>query len=339
MLWATGRYGTTRALITGIAGFVGKHLASFLAANTTAEIHGIARQCDLPNCSDVTLGLGLGSRLQVVVGDIMEVESVREIVARVKPDWIFHLAAQAFVPTAFADPNGTLVNNICGQVNLLEAVRAWGGTPITLIVCSNEEYGQVEPDEIPIKETAPFRPVNPYAVSKVAQDLLGYQYHAAYGMHIVRVRPFNHFGPGQSDRFVASSFARQIVEAELGIRPPVIEVGDLEAERDLTDVRDIVRGYYLAVLRGEPGDVYNLGSERAISMRRLLDILLAQSRIPLRVEQDPNRLRPADVPRIVADCGKFRALTGWRAEIPLERTVSDLLAYWRDRLSASAATQ
>ena len=320
-------------LITGVAGFVGRHLATYLARETSAEICGVARESDLTDRSDMGLGLGLGPRFKVMVGDLMDAGRMREIVAEVRPDRVFHLAAQAFVPTAFADPMGTLMNNIGAQVHLLEAIRAWGGSPSVLIICSNEVYGLVAPEDLPLKETAPFRPANPYAVSKIAQDMLGYQYHVAYHMPIVRVRPFNHIGPGQSDRFVASAFAKQIAEAELGMRPPVIRVGDLSAERDFTDVRDTIRGYYLALLRGIPGDVYNLGSERAVSIRHLLDVLLSHSRIPLRVETDPDRLRPADIPCIVADCSKFRALTGWRAEIPLERTLSDVLDYWRSRLA------
>lgn len=256
------------------------------------------------------------------------------MVETTRPDWIFHLAAQSFVPTAWADPLGTLVNNIAGQVNLLQAVLVWGGSPTILVVGSNEEYGMVEPEDLPIKETTPLRPANPYAVSKVAQDMLAYQYHISHGLRIVRVRPFNHLGPGQSDRFVASSFARQIAEAERGIRPPIIQVGNLDAERDFTDVRDIVRGYYLAMLLGRPGEVYNLGSERAVTIRRLLDLLLSRSLIPVKIEVDPSRLRPADVPRVVADCTRFRMLTGWRPEIPLEQTLADLLDYWRRRLSS-----
>ncbi len=317
----------TRALITGIGGFAGKHLARHLAATTDAVIYGTDRVC--PPC--VEEELDLGDRLRAEEVDLLDAATVRELVKEVQPDWVFHLAAQAFVPTAWADPAGTLVNNIVGQVNLLEGVIAWGGKPVMLLVCSNEEYGMVEPHEIPLKETTPFRPANPYAVSKVAQDMLGYQYHVSHGLATIRVRPFNHLGPGQSDRFVSSNFARQIAEAELGIGPPVIKVGNLDAQRDFTDVRDMVRGYHLAVVRGRPGDVYNLGSGRALSIRYLLDTLLAQSRVPLRIEKDPSRMRPADVPLVVCDCSKFHALTGWKAEIPIERTLADLLDYWREK--------
>ena len=187
---------------------------------------------------------------------------------------------------------GTLVNNIAGQVNLSEAVLAEGLCPRMLVICSNEEYGIVAPEELPVKETAPFRPTNPYAVSKVAQDMLGYQYFVSHGLPIVRVRPFNHLGPGQSDRFVSSAFARQIAEAEVGLREPILKVGNLTAERDFSDVRDIVRAYKLALEQGEPGEVYNLGSERAVSIQQLLDLMVSKCRVPLRVETDPELFRP-----------------------------------------------
>ena len=320
--------GTVRALITGIAGFVGRHLARYLANIDGVEIFGVD-QFGIPAVSSE---LGLGSRLQVVQANLADGKRVREIVEIARPDWIFHLAAQAFVPTAFADPAGTLANNIVGQVNLLEAVLALRIEPVIMVVGSNEEYGMVRPDELPIRETAPFRPANPYAVSKITQDMLGYQYHIAHGLPIVRVRPFNHLGPGQSERFVASDFAKQIAEIERGVRAPVIHVGNLEAERDFTDVRDIVRAYHLAVTVGHPGDVYNLGSGRAASIQHILDLLLAQARASIKVERDPARYRPVDIPRIVADCSKFRDLTGWHAEIPLEQTLSDTLAWWREKV-------
>lgn len=283
---------------------------------------------------DCGLSLGLGERLRCMAGDMSDSARIREIVAESRPTWIVHLAAQAFVPTAFADPMGTLVNNIAGQVNLSEAVLAMDLRPRMLVICSNEEYGIVAPEELPVKETAPFRPTNPYAVSKVAQDMLGYQYFVSHGLPIVRVRPFNHLGPGQSDRFVSSAFARQIAEAEAGLREPVLSVGNLTAERDFSDVRDIVRAYKLALEQGEPGEVYNLGSERAVSIQQLLDLMVSKSRVPLRVETDPALFRPVDVPRIEADCSKFRSLTGWRAEIPLEQTVVDILKWWRERVRA-----
>jgi GDP-4-dehydro-6-deoxy-D-mannose reductase len=225
-----------------------------------------------------------------------------------------------------------LENNLRGQLNVLLAAIALGTHPRILAVGSADEYGIVNTSELPIKETNPLRPNSPYAVSKVAQDMLGYQYYASHRLPVVRVRPFNHIGPGQSPAFVTSDFAKQIAEAEAGLREPLIHVGNLDARRDFSDVRDIVRAYYLAISQGEPGEVYNLGAERSCSIREVLDILLALSTTPVRVKQDPERLRPSDVPEIVSDCSKFRSLTGWRAEIPLEQSLSAILDSWRQHV-------
>ena len=272
----------------------------------------------------------LRSRISLHVGDmLMDLPALKDLLAAAKPDYVFHLAAQAFVPTSWADPWSTLENNIRGQLNVLLATIAMDTYPRTLVVGSADEYGIVAPEELPIRETNPLRPNSPYAVSKVAQDMLGYQYYASHKLPVVRVRPFNHIGPGQSPAFVTADFAKQIAEAEAGLREPVMRVGNLEARRDFSDVRDIVRGYYLAVSEGEPGQVYNLGAERSYSIREVLDILLALSEVPMTVEPDPARLRPSDVPEIVADCTRFRSQTGWRAEIPLERSLRDILNYWR----------
>jgi len=272
----------------------------------------------------------LRSRISLHVGDmLMDLPALKDLFAAAKPDYIFHLAAQAFVPASWADPWSTLENNIRGQLNVLLATIAMDTYPRILVVGSADEYGIVAPEELPIRETNPLRPNSPYAVSKVAQDMLGYQYYASHKLPVVRVRPFNHIGPGQSPAFVTADFAKQVAEAEAGLREPVMRVGNLEARRDFSDVRDIVRGYYLAVSEGEPGQVYNLGAERSYSIREVLDILLALSEVPMTVGSDPARLRPSDVPEIVADCTRFRSQTGWRAEIPLERSLRDILNYWR----------
>jgi GDP-4-dehydro-6-deoxy-D-mannose reductase len=190
----------------------------------------------------------------------------------------------------------------------------------------------VHPDEVPMKETNPLRPLSPYAVSKVAQDLLGYQYFKSYGLKVIRTRGFNHTGPRRGDVFVTSNFSKQVAEIEKGKREPVIHVGNLDARRDFTDVRDMVRAYWLAAEKGEPGDVYNIGSGTAISMHRLLEMLTALSRTKLRIQVDPERLRPSDVQILLADNSKFRALTGWAPTIPFEKTLADLLDYWRERV-------
>jgi GDP-4-dehydro-6-deoxy-D-mannose reductase len=246
-----------------------------------------------------------------------------------RPDYIFHLAAQSFVPTSFADPWHTLENNIQSELNLLEAVRGSGREVGFLVIGSNEEYGAPKPDELPQTEQNPLRPNNPYAVSKVGQDFLGLQYHLAYGMSVVRVRPFNHTGPGQSSRFVVPAFASQIARIEVGLQEPVITVGNLAASRDFVDVRDIVRAYHLAITEGAPGEVYNLASGQPQSIQALLDTLLSYSEAEIRVERDPERYRPVDVPVVYGSAEKFRRRTGWQPQIPFERTLRDTLAYWR----------
>jgi GDP-4-dehydro-6-deoxy-D-mannose reductase len=249
-----------------------------------------------------------------------------------QPNRVYHLAAMSSVQESLADPIGTLYNNIAVQVNLLEAVGELVPTARVLIVSSSEIYGRVQGDK-PLDEDAPLQPENPYAVSKAAQDLLAYQYGVTHGLDIVRVRAFNHIGPGQSDRFVASSFAKQIAEIEAGRREPVLHVGNLQARRDFTDVRDIVRAYELAMLRGEKGAVYNVGSGIGIPIQTLLDMFVARSRVPVRIEVARDRLRSADAPLVVCDCTRFHQQTGWKPEIPLETTIDDILAYWRSELA------
>ncbi len=317
-----------KALITGVGGFVGSHLASYLVGKTGLDVWGL----------DLVEGraAALRPRITLHVGDVlMDLAAVKDLFAAAQPDYVFHLAAQAFVPSSWKDPWTTLENNIRGQLNVLLAAVAMQKPPRILVVGSADEYGIVFPEELPISETNPLRPNSPYAVSKVAQDMLGYQYYASHKLPVVRVRPFNHIGPGQSPAFVTADFAKQIAEVEAGLREPVMRVGNLGARRDFSDVRDIIRGYYLALSEGEPGEVYNLGAERSYSIRQVLDCLLALSETPVAVEQDPTRLRPSDVPEIVADCTKFRSQTGWRAEIPLERSLQDILDYWRSRIRSN----
>ncbi|HHN94503.1 MAG TPA: SDR family oxidoreductase [Anaerolineae bacterium] len=314
-----------RALITGAGGFVGRHLCAYLLSHTDWELLGTVypRPPREPH-PDPRL------RLQFV--DLRSRDEVFALVEASRPAYVFHLAAQSFVPTSFADPWDTLENNIRSQLNLLEAVRRSGREVRFLVIGSNEEYGA--PTELPLTEESPLRPANPYAVSKVGQDFLGLQYHVAYGLPVVRVRPFNHTGPGQSPRFVVPAFASQIARIEAGLQEPVLRVGNLEAARDFSDVRDIVRAYHLAVTEGEPGEVYNLASGRAHSIRGLLDTLLGYTAVEIRVERDPERYRPVDVPEVYGSAAKFRRLTGWEPRIPFEQTLLDTLNYWRERTAA-----
>jgi len=314
-----------RALITGAGGFVGGHLCAYLLARTDWELagtvypHPVETQPQEP-------------RLRLRYADLRDPQGVQTLISEVQPDHIFHLAAQSFVPTSFADPWDTLHNNIRAQLNLLEAVRRLGREVRILVVGSTEEYGAPKPEELPLTEESPLRPNNPYAVSKVAQDFLGLQYHLAYGIPVVRVRPFNHTGPGQSPRFVVPAFASQIARIEAGLQDPVMKVGNLDAARDFTDVRDIVRAYHLAVTQGEPGDVYNLASGRPQSVRGLLEKLLSYSQSEIRVERDPERYRPVDVPSVYGSAEKFRQRTGWEPQIPFEQTLQDVLEYWREQI-------
>jgi GDP-4-dehydro-6-deoxy-D-mannose reductase len=254
------------------------------------------------------------------------------LVEEFEPDVIFHLAAQSFVPSSFADPWDTLENNIRSQLNILEAVRWLGRAARVLVIGSNEEYGSPRPEELPLTEESPLRPSSPYAVSKVAQDFLGLQYHLAYGVDVVRLRPFNHTGPGQSPRFVVPAFASQVARIEAGLQEPVMRVGNLDVARDFTDVRDIVRAYYLAATRAEPGEVYNLASGRPQSVRGLLETLLSLSTAEIRVEVDPDRYRPADTPVAYGSAERFHRQTGWEPEIPFEQTLRDVLEYWREQV-------
>jgi GDP-4-dehydro-6-deoxy-D-mannose reductase len=313
------------ALITGISGFVGSHLAEYLLEHTDWQVAGTVYgpEENIEHLQD---------RLELYSAELSELQTVISIIERAKPDYIFHLAAQPLVSLSRRDPWATLANNIRLQLNILEAVARLGSTTRILVVGSSEEYGLVQPDELPVKEANPLRPTSPYAVSKVAQDMLGLQYHLSHKLFTVRVRPFNHIGPRQRLGFVAPDFARQIAEAEAGLQEPIIQVGSLEPKRDFSDVRDVVQGYHAALTEGEPGEVYNVGSEQAHSIGEMLDGLLSMASVPLKVEQDPARLRPADVPVVVSDCSRLRDRTGWRTTIPFEQSLRDVLDYWREQV-------
>jgi GDP-4-dehydro-6-deoxy-D-mannose reductase len=315
-------------LITGITGFAGSHLAEYiLAHHPGVQVHGIIRwRSRMDNVASI-----LG-KVELHEADLKDMVSLKKVLAASRPERIFHLAAQSFVPTSWRLPAETFMINSVGQINLFESILDLKLDPRIQIAGSSEEYGMVHPDEVPMKETNPLRPLSPYAVSKVAQDLLGYQYFKSYGLKVIRTRGFNHTGPRRGDVFVTSNFSKQVAEIEKGKREPVIHVGNLDAMRDFTDVRDMVRAYWLAAEKGEPGDVYNLGTGTAISMHQLLEMLSSLSRTKFRVQVDPDRLRPSDVQILQADASKFRALTGWAPTIPFEKTLSDLLDYWRERV-------
>lgn len=316
-----------RVLITGITGFAGSHLAEYCLARGDVEVFGTARwRSRMDNVQQIV------DQITLIDCDLKDSVAVRHCLSEVRPDHIFHLAAQSFVPTSWKAPVETMTTNVVGQINIFEAMRELRLESRVQLACSSEEYGMVYEDEIPIKESNPLRPLSPYGVSKVAQDLLGYQYHESYGLFTVRTRGFNHTGPRRGDVFVSSNFSRQIAMIEKGKQEPVVKVGNLEARRDFTDVRDMIRGYWMALESGEPGEAYNIGSGKDITIQSMLDILLSFSTIDIEVRQDPDRMRPSDVLVLRADNTKFCTLTGWKPEIPLEKTLEDLLNYWRERV-------
>jgi GDP-4-dehydro-6-deoxy-D-mannose reductase len=311
-----------RALVTGAGGFAGGHLVSFLESETDWDVLGTVYPDQVEDANP-------RPRVRLQNTDLRDPGAVAGLVAEWEPDFIFHLAAQSFVPSSFGDAWDTLENNIRSQLNLLDAARALESAVRVVVIGSNEEYGRPEPGDLPFTEESPLRPANPYAVSKVTQDLLGLQYNVAYGVDVVRLRPFNHTGPGQSPRFVVPAFASQIARIEEGDQAPVLRVGNLSAARDFTDVRDIVRAYHLAAMKGKPGEVYNLASGEARSIQTVLDQLLSLAQVDITIEVDPERFRPLDVPVAYGSAEKFERLTGWKPNIRFEQTLADVLEYWR----------
>jgi GDP-4-dehydro-6-deoxy-D-mannose reductase len=314
--------GALKALITGISGFVGSHLAEYLLKTTDWEVAGTVFG-PYVNIS------GLCDRLELYPAELSRMDVMTFILEQCRPDLIFHLAAQPLPSASRRDPWGTLETNIRMQLNVLEGVAAVCPACRVLVVGSSEEYGPVPPGELPIDEDTPLRPLNAYAISKVAQDLMGQQYHMTHKLHVVRVRPFNHIGPRQRLGFVAADFASQIAAAEMGLQARVLRVGNLGARRDFSDVRDVVRAYVLAIMEGAPGQVYNVGSERSHSVQEMLETLLAMSTVAIEIRPDPERMRPSDVPDFVCDASRLRAATGWRPEIPFQQSLRDVLGYWR----------
>jgi len=319
-----------KILITGITGFVGSHLADYLLGlgERGLEVHGTRRwRSPMDNIAHIA------DKLCLHYCELSDSKSVYDTVATIRPDVIFHLAAQSYVVTSFDAPVHTLETNICGTVNLLEAVRHAAIDPVIHICSSSEVYGQVKEDEVPIKESQPFRPASPYAVSKVGEDMIAFQYFLSYGIKTIRTRMFTHTGPRRGEIFAASAFARQIARIEAGLQEPVVRVGNLASVRTFADVRDTVRAYWILVQKCPAGEVYNIGGSRTMTVGDALNMLLGLSprKGDIEVVVDKTLLRPSDVTLQIPDCTKFRQATGWEPEIPVEKTFGDLLAYWRAR--------
>jgi GDP-mannose 4,6-dehydratase len=319
-----------KALITGITGFVGSHLAEYiLAAHPHVELAGLKRwrspQAHLT---------GIRGRVRLLDGDLRDLSSLLRVLAEFPPDVIFHLAAQSYVTTSYYAPADTMENNVVGTVNLLEAVRLSGRDPVIHVCSSSEVYGQVGKEDLPIREDCPLRPVSPYAVSKVGEDAAAYMYFKAYGLRTIRSRMFTHSGPRRGEVFVDSSFCRQVAAIEQALQEPVVRVGNLDSVRTFADVRDTVRAYWLLAEKCPPGEVYNIGGATTMTIREMLAKVLELATFPGKIEVrvDPALIRPADVTLQVPCVDKFRAATGWAAEIPYDQTLRDMLDYWRDLL-------
>ena len=317
-----------RCLITGISGFVGSHLAEALL-NESCDVYGLIRyRSKLDNIQHII------PKLHLEYGDIRDAHSIEYVLSKIKPDYIFHLAAQSFVPQSWTAPLDTMDTNLKGTINLYEAVRKLGLNCVIQFAGSSEEYGLVRENETPITEDNALRPLSPYGVSKVAGDKLSCQYVYSYGMKIIVTRAFNHEGPRRGEMFVTSTFAKQIAEIENGAKA-VINVGNLKAQRDFTDVRDMVKAYILSVQKCQYGTPYNICSGKAITIESLLNRLLSMTNVCVQVVEDKERMRPSDVPVLLGDSYLFKNATGWERSYALDDTLEDLLNYWRGKCKMS----
>ncbi len=314
-----------RVLITGVTGFAGSHLAEYCKLKG-CEVHGTTRwRSNTENIKDLDIKLH--------ECDLTDAHAVMNLIEKIKPDRIFHLAAQSYVHASWTEPMQTLDNNIRSELNILEAVRGIPDyDPLIQIAGSSEEYGNADCLPDPIKETEPLSPVSPYGVSKVTQDLLAIQYFKSYGIKCIVTRAFNHTGPRRGEVFVCSNFAKQIVEIEKGARPLILH-GNLDAERDFTDVRDTVKAYWLALEKGTPGEVYNICSGKSIKIKSILQKLVQLSNVKIELKQDPERMRPSDLLVLLGDCTKFKEATGWEPEHSMKDTLKEILEYWREKLN------
>ena len=311
-----------KAMIIGAAGFVGPYLAKAIREIMFCDIL-ITRleheKVDIPGAVEIIL-------------DILDPRQIDEVLCKERPEYIFHLAAQSSVALSWKNPKLTVDVNVKGALNLLNSIRKLDYSPKVMIIGSGEEYGRVSERDIPIGEDTVLDPGNVYAVTKACQNMMATIYAHAYGLQLVMTRSFNHIGPGQSPQFVVADFCSQVVKIEKGLQEPVIRVGNLSAKRDFTDVRDVVRAYCMLALYGRRGETYNVGSGHAIAVDEILKVILLQTGTEIKVEVDPDKLRPVDVPIIEADISKIYRDTGWKRMITLEQTISDILDDWRRKI-------
>lgn len=326
-----------KALITGITGMVGSHLADFLLENTDWEIFGMYRwRSPLDNIADLIPRVNSKDRVHLLYGDLRDAISIMNVVESAKPDYVFHLAAQSFPKTSFDSPLDTLDTNIQGTVRLLDAVKQVNQSAIVHVCSSSEVFGRVPKEKLPINEECTFHPASPYAISKVGTDLVGRFYAEAYGMNIQTTRMFTHTGPRRGDVFAESTFAKQIAMIERGLIEPVVMVGNLDSKRTIADVRDAVRAYYMLVTCNPiPGEYYNIGGAYTTTVADMLDTLINFStcKEQIKIKVDPDRLRPIDADLQIPDMRKFMKHTNWKPVISYEKTMLDLLNYWRGKIS------
>ena len=325
-----------KAFITGITGMVGSHLADYLLKNTDWKIYGLVRWNDkMDNIEHLMARINNKDRIELVYGDINDLSSLLFVFSSTKPDFVFHLAAQSYPKTSFDSPLDTLETNILGTAKVLDAIKHLNLNPVIHVCASSEVFGRVPKEFLPIHEDVTFHPASPYAISKVGTDLVGRFYAEAYGLTVMTTRKFTHTGPRRGDVFAESTFAKQIAMIEAGLIPPVIKVGNLDSLRTWSDVRDAVRAYYLLVTKNPiAGEYYNIGGSFSCSVRDMLDHLISLSTNKnIKIEVDPDRLRPIDADLQVPDTTKFKTHTGWEPQISFEETMSDLLNYWRDLIS------
>ena len=317
-----------KILITGVTGFVGSYLAEYCLQKPNVDVYGTVFGL---NSKEETIKIkNIKNKVKFLKCDLTQKEQVFKVIFKSKPDKIFHLAGQSRVSFSFQSPEKTLLNNIVSDLNIFEAIKKIKLDPVIVTAGSSEEYGLALKKELPIKEENPLRPLSPYAVSKITQEKLAFQYHKSYGLKTILMRFFNTEGPRRGQDFVTSTFAKQIIEIERGKKEPIIYVGNLDAKRDFTDVRDIARAYWLASEKCKFGEPYNICSGKAWSIKSVLDFLISKStKKDIKIENDPARMRPSDVPMLVGDCTKFKQQTGWEPQIPFERTLEDTLDYWR----------
>lgn len=334
-----------RALITGITGMVGSHLADFLLENTDWKIYGFCRWNDsLENIEHLSDEINKKERIELIYGDLNDLASLMDTVEKSVPNYVFHLAAQSYPQTSFSAPLETLETNILGTTKLLEAFRksthfyksTGQKSPVIHVCASSEVFGRVDFDQLPIDEECRFHPASPYAISKVGTDLIGRYYAEAYGMKVMTTRMFTHTGPRRGDVFSESTFAKQIAMIEAGLQEPKIYVGNLESLRTYADVRDAVKAYYMLVtINPKGGQYYNIGGKKTMKISEMLDYLISQSTVDnIEIVTDPERLRPIDADLQVPDTSKFEHHTKWKPEYTFEQTMNDLLQYWRDKVKS-----